>query len=278
MEPHQYRKQLPPLIPPFRHCLVEENVYRGSHPSLKNYRYLRRLKLKTILSLVIEPTGPTSDLSEYCKSENIRHVWHYVEKYNDGFAHTPQLVASVLSQLIDCRNHPLLIHCRDGSHNTGLVIMCLRRLQNWSLPNIFQEFTRYTKSNDITFEEKQFVESFREPVTVPLHIPKWLWEGVRHSSHPTIELRLESDPGLFSFGSLSPIATQPSLVMVDEANATVDQMNTAMKPIIRTRPVCVQIRTHKTISLVALDLCGVNFLRCCHPDIDGIIASPTAHG
>lgn len=187
---------LPPLIPPFRFCNVEDGVYRGAHPSLKNMRYLRRLQLRMIISLVPDPCGPTRDLVEYCTSERIRHRWEYLEKYDDDkFSHTPQLVASLISDMIDIRNHPVYIHCRDGAHNTGLVIMCLRRLQNWALPTIYNEFRRYTKSNFITYEEKRFVESFRATVIIPVQIPLWLWCGTRYRRHPSIDLQLEKDPG-----------------------------------------------------------------------------------
>lgn len=185
---------MPALIPPFRHALVEEGLHRGAHPSLKNMRFMRRLRLRTILSLIPEASGPARDLIEYCEAEGVRLIWHKVDKYNDGFAHTPRLVADVLSNLIDARKLPLFLHCRDGSHNTGLVVMCLRRLQNWSLPTIYDEFTRYTKGNEISFKEQQFVESFHAKVTIPLETPRWLWQGVRHEKHPSIPLEFERDP------------------------------------------------------------------------------------
>lgn len=221
---------LPPLIPPFRHCMIESGLYRGAYPSLKNLRYMKRLNLRTMLSLIpitsndevksniknknknnskknyknnknnkINATTSIKDLSEYCKNEQIHHIIHHVDKYDDGkFSHTPQLVASILSILIDPKYHPLFIHCRDGAHNTGIVVMCLRRLQNWTLSAILDEFIRYTKTNDISFKEKQFVESFHSTVTVPLIIPTWLWDGVRRNRHPSIRLILieqDSTPG-----------------------------------------------------------------------------------
>lgn len=196
---------LPPLIPPFRFCMVEDGVYRGAHPSLKNMRYLRRLQLRTIISLVPDPSGPTRDLVDYCNCERIRHRWEFLEKYDDDkFSHTPQLVASLISDIVDIRNHPIYIHCRDGAHNTGLVIMCLRRLQNWALPTIYNEFRRYTKSNFITYAEKRFVESFRATVTIPVQIPGWLWCGTRYGRHPSIELLLERDAGTPNSSLQSP--------------------------------------------------------------------------
>ena len=46
---------LPPLVPPLRFSQVEEGVYRGAYPSLINQRFLTRLGLRTIVSLLPEP-------------------------------------------------------------------------------------------------------------------------------------------------------------------------------------------------------------------------------
>ncbi|KAG9450936.1 hypothetical protein H6P81_010901 [Aristolochia fimbriata] len=32
---------------------------------------------------------------------------------------------------LDVRNHPLLIHCKRGKHQTGSLVGCLRKLQNF---------------------------------------------------------------------------------------------------------------------------------------------------
>lgn len=260
---------LPPLIPPFRFCVVEDGVYRGAHPSLKNMRYLQRLQLRTIISLVPDPCGPTRDLVEYCASERIRHRWEYLEKYDDDkFAHTPQLVASLLSDLVDIRNHPMYVHCRDGAHNTGLVMMCLRRLQNWALPTIYNEFRRYTKSNFITYAEKRFVESFRATVMIPVQIPSWLWCGTRYRRHPSIDLQLEKDPG-----TPSPSVQSPSTSIARELTSLTSPLRTAPVGPAQVTAMRLPDRGSTTIGkhrevqhrynarLAALDLHGVQLIK-----------------
>lgn len=249
---HIRPRTLPPLIPPFRHILVERGLYRGAHPSLKNMRFMRRLRLRTIISLIPEPDGPSRDLVEYCEQERIRLMWHQLDKYNDGFAHTPPLVAAVLAVLIDPRNHPLFIHCRDGSHNTGLVIMCLRRLQNWSLPAAYDEFVRYTKSNQITFLEKQFVEFFRAPVTVPPDIPEWLWQGDRFRKHPTIPLRFEDDPSVVPDPSPLRHAISDVAYTCPSSEGNDDHVHA-------DTPSHALLRINYSPKLAALDLCGLTF-------------------
>lgn len=176
------KPRVPPLIPPFRFACVERGVYRGAYPSLKNLRYLARLKLRTVISLIPDASAPSEDLAGFCSSHNIRHIARTVAKYNDGFSHTAELVADVLAQVFDPANHPLFLHCLDGRHNTGIVIMCLRKLQNWGLPAILNEFARYTKDSSFQYGEQQFVQAFSATVAFPSVVPDWFASRVEYAS------------------------------------------------------------------------------------------------
>mmetsp|Transcript_25085 Transcript_25085/g.98954 ORF Transcript_25085/g.98954 Transcript_25085/m.98954 type:complete len:276 (-) Transcript_25085:385-1212(-) len=193
----------PPLIPPLRFQIVEENLYRGAFPSLKNYRFLRRLKLKTIISLTpgdvssadIREFNSHEDLRDFCQNEGVKLIHFNVAKHAGMVMMTPNLVARVVSLMIRVENYPLYVHCRDGGNNTGLVIMVLRRLQNWNLSSIFIEFMRHLKASEtLSREESQFVESFRAVIDVPPTIPKWLWQGRVQRHHPTMQLNIISPP------------------------------------------------------------------------------------
>ncbi|GJQ15485.1 hypothetical protein GpartN1_g7276.t1 [Galdieria partita] len=157
--------QPPALIPPFRFARVENGLFRGAYPSLKNFRFLKRLHLRTIVSLL--PCAPSEDLKEFCLHENIRLIFIHVEKFEENVTFTPQLVAKIVTILGDRRNLPLFIHCLDGGHNTGLVVMTLRLLQGWNMSVIFTEFCRYVKTGEISREESQFLESFSEDIELP---------------------------------------------------------------------------------------------------------------
>eukprot|EP00172_Hildenbrandia_rubra_P001586 Plantae.Rhodophyta-Hildenbrandia_rubra.ctg21448.p1 GENE.Plantae.Rhodophyta-Hildenbrandia_rubra.ctg21448~~Plantae.Rhodophyta-Hildenbrandia_rubra.ctg21448.p1 ORF type:complete len:302 (+),score=41.68 Plantae.Rhodophyta-Hildenbrandia_rubra.ctg21448:366-1271(+) len=165
-------KSLPPLIPPFRFSIIEEDVFRGAYPTLKNVRFVKRLGLRTIISLL--PEAPSDDITEFCAAENIKLYHYYVEKYQHRVALSSELAAAILSIVIGIENHPLYMHCRDGAHNTGTVVMCLRKLQNWNLSMIYHEFVRYTKTREILVEEKEFVESFSMKLDTLSLLPKWL--------------------------------------------------------------------------------------------------------
>jgi len=92
--------------------------------------------------------------------------------------------------IIQPDNTPIYIHCLDGANVTGVVVMCLRKLQNWSLSAIFTEFSRFTRANYISSVESEFVETFKAEIEIGSKIPLWLWQGERCAKHPTLKLKL----------------------------------------------------------------------------------------
>jgi len=74
----------------------------------------------------------------------------------------PDLVAQALSEILDSRNYPLLVHSNKGKHRCGVVIGCLRKLQNWSLASIFNEYDRYAQGKGES--DLQFIETFDKKV------------------------------------------------------------------------------------------------------------------
>jgi len=188
--------RLPPLVPVFRFSIVaapsesSENakqrvgvnniVYRGAYPTLKNLRFLRRLRLRTLVSLVPED-GVTGDLATFCDQEEIDMHHFAVPKGGDL---TPSAVAKILSILIDPYRLPVYLHCLDGTRITGLVVMTLRKLQNWTPISYQNEYLRFAKTKQVNEEDRNFVSLFSEEVSVPERIPSWLWGGVIPDAHP----------------------------------------------------------------------------------------------
>eukprot|EP00184_Porphyridium_aerugineum_P001685 CAMPEP_0184695792 /NCGR_PEP_ID=MMETSP0313-20130426/3319_1 /TAXON_ID=2792 /ORGANISM="Porphyridium aerugineum, Strain SAG 1380-2" /LENGTH=612 /DNA_ID=CAMNT_0027154317 /DNA_START=98 /DNA_END=1936 /DNA_ORIENTATION=+ len=193
---------LAPLIPPFRFASVEHDLYRGSYPSLKNLRFLTRLNLTSIISLTPDKT-PTQDLLEFCTHTHTKSYHFVVPKYDEslGVVVSHQTAAKIVSLIIKKENLPCYLHCRDGGNNTGLIVMCLRRLQHWSLSMIYDEFCRYVKSGEISRDECQFVESFKAEIEVSERIPGWLWQGVPVRAHPSLKIKL-----LASASTTHPVA------------------------------------------------------------------------
>ena len=131
----------PALIPPFRFSTVQHQLYRGSYPTLKNFRFLKRLAIKTIVSVIPEPA--TCDLAEFCASEKIVNYHFSAEKFtSDNVTVSPSMVSQIVQLLIKQENLPLYIHCLDGANVTGIIIMILRKLQNWTKLATISEFCR----------------------------------------------------------------------------------------------------------------------------------------
>eukprot|EP00002_Diphylleia_rotans_P039895 TRINITY_DN9375_c0_g1_i1.p1 TRINITY_DN9375_c0_g1~~TRINITY_DN9375_c0_g1_i1.p1 ORF type:complete len:209 (+),score=35.28 TRINITY_DN9375_c0_g1_i1:56-682(+) len=175
------------LIPPFRFAAVEEDLFRGAYPTLKNFRYLKRLQLKTMISLTPEPTTP--DLLSFCQMNDIQHHQLRVPKYDEAVRVTQAMVAQVIQVMINPDALPLFIHCLDGLNVTGLFIMCFRKLQNWATTSIYNEFSRFSTDDQVSSDEAEFVEQFRHEIFIPETIPTFLWGGNRLSKHPTVKIR-----------------------------------------------------------------------------------------
>ncbi|GBB98152.1 hypothetical protein RclHR1_03150015 [Rhizophagus clarus] len=184
----------PPLITPFRFAIVEDEVYRGAYPKNRNYRFLKRLKLKTMLSLVPDP--PVPELLEFCRNENIKNIHFQVHKVKDNVPLNYNKVVQLIQIIIDPSSLPVFIHCLDGANVTGLVIACLRKLQMWSISSAMGEFLRYLRGGVISSEESEFVEKFLAEIEIPSTIPSWLWGGhVTFNKHPTLKLKF-LDPNM----------------------------------------------------------------------------------
>eukprot|EP01084_Bolivina_argentea_P240949 404620_1 len=127
------------LFPPLHFAHVEYNVHRSAYPTLANYRFLKRLELKRIISIGPEE-APLLDLAEMCSKDGIDLLHLEAEKVKEyEVTLSCGQIAQAASALIDPRWLPALITCLDGCILTGVVIMCLRRLQGWTLESLTEE-------------------------------------------------------------------------------------------------------------------------------------------
>ncbi|CAG8564498.1 1331_t:CDS:10 [Paraglomus occultum] len=193
-KPKVTQDQFNMLIPPFRYAIVEDEVYRGAYPKSRNLRFLKRLHLKTILSLC--PNLPAGDLADFCKEYNIKNITLQVNKVKDNVPLSYSKAVQAIQIIIDPENQPIYVHCLDGANVTGLVIACLRKLQMWSVPSAMGEFLRFLRGGVTSSEENEFVEKFSAEIEIPCTIPIWLWSGrVDFVKHPTLKLKF-LDPGI----------------------------------------------------------------------------------
>ncbi|KAL3370999.1 hypothetical protein AABB24_007832 [Solanum stoloniferum] len=74
-------------------------------------------------------------------------------------------ITEALKVITDVRNHPVLIHCKRGKHRTGCLVGCLRKLQNWCMSAVVEEYKHFAgtkwRETDVKFLEKYDVSRIR---------------------------------------------------------------------------------------------------------------------
>ncbi|KAG9406981.1 hypothetical protein AC1031_001610 [Aphanomyces cochlioides] len=181
------------IVPPFRFTTVEDRLYRGAYPTLPNFRFLRRLKLKTLISVI--PEEPTKDLHDFCVHEGIAHHTFHAEKYSsDSVTVSPTTVVAIIQLILNKDNLPIYMHCLDGANVIGIVVMVLRKLQNWTKLATLQEFCRFTRDHSVEKDESEYLSSFSAEITLPpnANVPRWLWNGLRIQKHPTMIINTQA--------------------------------------------------------------------------------------
>ncbi|CAJ2645515.1 tyrosine-protein phosphatase DSP3 [Trifolium pratense] len=153
------------LIPPSNFSMVEDCIYRSSLPQPSSFPFLRTLNLRSIIYLCPE-SYPEENL-EFLNSQNIRLFQFGIEgKTEVSLPVLKDSIMEALKVLIDVRNHPILIHCKRGKHRTGSLVGCFRKLQNWCLSSVFEEYQRFagvkSRTADLTFIEMFDVLSLRQ--------------------------------------------------------------------------------------------------------------------
>lgn len=150
------------LIPPANFSMVEDGLYRSGFPETSNFGFLETLNLKSIIYLCTEPY-PEEHL-KFLELHNIRLFQFGIEGTKETIPE--DVIYEALRILIDVRNYPILIHCKRGKHRTGCLVGCLRKLQNWCLSSVFEEYQRFAgakaRANDMSFMEKYDVLRIRQ--------------------------------------------------------------------------------------------------------------------
>lgn len=142
--------------PPINFATVEDRIYRSGFPQPRDFPYLDTLHLRSVIYLCTEPY-PTENL-EFLNSRNIRLFQFGIDGTKDAKI-SKGTITEALKVLIDVRNHPVLIHCKRGKHRTGCLVGCLRKLQNWCLSSVLEEYKVYAgeKSRDM---DLKFLETY----------------------------------------------------------------------------------------------------------------------
>ncbi|KAL8171840.1 hypothetical protein V2J09_023644 [Rumex salicifolius] len=154
------------LEPPINFSMVEDGVYRSGFPKACNFGFIETLNLKSIIYLCPDPYP-----EEHCKfleSHNIKLYQFAIKGKKETTAEgiPEEVITKALKVLIDVRNRPVLIHCKQGKHRTGSLVGCLRKVQNWCLPSVIDEYKHFAgakaRTNDINFMEVYDISSLRK--------------------------------------------------------------------------------------------------------------------
>ncbi|KAI8818386.1 protein-tyrosine phosphatase [Fimicolochytrium jonesii] len=153
---------------------VERGIYRSApiHPA--HFPYLRTLGLKTLLTLSPEPIP--SSIQTFCDDRGIKTVplGHQTWRPNRSWRPvSEEMIKEGLETLLNSENHPVLVTCLTGLHDTGTLIGCLRKLQGWNFNTIIVEYRSYTGGQG-RYGNEQFIELFdMDLVTLPRSLPAW---------------------------------------------------------------------------------------------------------
>lgn len=101
----------------------------SGHPLQLNFPFLKRLRLKTVMYcfLAIDSVLLTNryladqeysaENISWCEQQGIRICHIHMQSAKEPFVENdPELVAQALSEILDSRNYPLLVHSNKGKH------------------------------------------------------------------------------------------------------------------------------------------------------------------
>uniref|UniRef100_A0A0E0BRW9 Tyrosine-protein phosphatase domain-containing protein n=1 Tax=Oryza glumipatula TaxID=40148 RepID=A0A0E0BRW9_9ORYZ len=128
------------VAPPSNFGMVDTGVYRSGFPDPASFGFLRGLGLRSVVYLCPEPYMETN--AEFLKAEGIRLFQFGIEGNKDPNVSIP--VDAIMGAL---------------RHRTGCLVGCFRKLQNWCLSSVFEEYHRYAAGKS-RLSDLKFIESF----------------------------------------------------------------------------------------------------------------------
>ena len=153
--------------------LAPPQVFRSGYPNEKNYPFLQKLGIKTVVYLCRQPYLPSN--RQQLTAMGINIVQFKTDGNLEPFTEIDDsIIVDALRCVIDTQRHPVLVHCEKGNHRTGCLIGCLRKLMNWSLTDIFAEYRRHTGGN-VRILDLQCIELFEcKELVLPTAATGWV--------------------------------------------------------------------------------------------------------
>ncbi|CAI0376226.1 unnamed protein product [Linum tenue] len=153
------------LVPPTNFSMVDDGIFRSGLPDASNFRFLETLNLRSIIYLCPDPYPQEN--AEFLAANNIKLFQFGINGKTEPPVPMPEgTIIEALKILMDVRNHPVLIHCNRGKHRTGCLVGCFRKLQNWCLSSVKDEYRHFagvkSRTTDLCFLESFNAVSLRQ--------------------------------------------------------------------------------------------------------------------
>jgi len=146
------------ILSPENFSMVEPGVFRSSFPRSKNMGFIKRLHLRTVISLV--PEEYPDYLIEFYDSCGTQLITHALEGNKGPFKQIDEVdFCKALRTILELSNRPLLIHCNKGKHRTGCLIGCLRIHRGWSISSVVAEYILFADPK-ARLEDQRYIEAF----------------------------------------------------------------------------------------------------------------------
>lgn len=148
------------LTPPENFAPVIDTIYRLLFPQPNNFEFLKTLKLKLILCLIPEEYPDVQQ--QFLDDNGIRLFQLGMLGNKEPFVIiSAELITEAAKIVLNPANHPILIHCNRGKHRTGCLVGVIRRLQQWSLLLIFDEYRKFAAPKERLMDQ-QFIELYND--------------------------------------------------------------------------------------------------------------------
>mmetsp|Transcript_23480 Transcript_23480/g.45867 ORF Transcript_23480/g.45867 Transcript_23480/m.45867 type:complete len:242 (+) Transcript_23480:25-750(+) len=148
-----------PFNPPSLFARVRKGLYRSRMIKPSHLDFIAQCQLKCIVNLSIE--APQKAVIDYLRKSRIQLINLGLKAWRDTTWEpvNVELVAEALEITLSGAYNPCLVMCASGYRITGVVVGCLRKVENWTFSSITDEFRRFA-GHHMTYSALEFIENF----------------------------------------------------------------------------------------------------------------------
>ncbi|KAJ1727846.1 tyrosine-protein phosphatase siw14, partial [Coemansia sp. Benny D160-2] len=157
------------MVPPLNFAMISPGVYRSGFPNPRSHPFLLQQRLRTII--YVHDGDCQTYHQQFIRDNDINYKHFRVAANREPFVEMDHaMVAEILAELLDTRNHPVLVHCNRGIRRVGCLVGCVRKLQGWAMTAIFDEYQRFSGTK-IRIADQEFIEVFKSPAHMEVQHP-----------------------------------------------------------------------------------------------------------